>query len=277
MPELPDDLKLRVLLCFLKSAPEDCTVMGISRTLKEEKWKISRVLIGLEKDGLVDRTNIRKPVLTPQGLDEAKRLLKRVEISLNHLLYEGVDVESAMHDAYLWSLYCTDQTMDIIRDSEERYRVKYEMRDQKNFSGAELCKKLKDGCYQFPFLIYREHVKNGNILSMANDGFDHPCTLFVENGVGLIQLSARPMAAKSGLSGSLMKGKVSSLRYFDFGRFISAESNGSVYSFPADVLNFVSMGTGIGQVLHGTVCLQMDCSVGIMHMPTSTAIFTVLI
>lgn len=67
------------------------------------------------------------------------------------------------------------------------------------------------------------------------------------------------------------------LRYFESGRFVSAESNGQVYSFPAAVLSFVSVGTGIGQVLHGTVGLQMDCSVGILHMPTSTAVFTILI
>ena len=44
MTESPDILKLRVLLCFLKSAPEHCTVTGISRTLNEEKYTISRSL-----------------------------------------------------------------------------------------------------------------------------------------------------------------------------------------------------------------------------------------
>lgn len=36
-------------------------------------------------------------------------------------------------------------------------------------------------------------------------------------------------------------------------------------------------GSGVDQILHGSVCLKMKCSVGLMHMPESTAIFTVLI
>ena len=36
-------------------------------------------------------------------------------------------------------------------------------------------------------------------------------------------------------------------------------------------------GSGTDQILHGSVCLKMKCSVGFMHMPESTAIFTVLI
>lgn len=42
---------LRVLLCFLQSDPEDCTVTGISRTLHEEKYTVSRAMAALEKEG----------------------------------------------------------------------------------------------------------------------------------------------------------------------------------------------------------------------------------
>lgn len=278
MSGIEDDLlNLRVMLCFLESAPGDATVTGISRTLKEEKYKISRVLIALEKEGLVDRSDIRNPRLTEKGQASAMRLRTRVQISLNHLLYEGVDSESAGHDSYIWSLYCTDDTMNVIRESEERCRVKYAIREQKNFSGAELCRKLKNGRYSFPFLIYREQMKDGKILSMANEGFEHPCVLNVEDGIGEVQLRAIPMGAKSRMTGDFMKGKVTNLQYFESGRFVSAESKGQVYSIPAGVLSFVNIGTGIGQILHGTVGLQMDCSVGIIHMPTSKAMFTMLI
>ena len=36
-------------------------------------------------------------------------------------------------------------------------------------------------------------------------------------------------------------------------------------------------GSGVDQILHGSVCLKMKYSVGLMHIPESTAIFTVLI
>lgn len=51
MNESADLLRLRVLLCFLRSTPENCNVTGISRTLREEKYTISRMMAHLERDG----------------------------------------------------------------------------------------------------------------------------------------------------------------------------------------------------------------------------------
>ena len=277
MSDSPDILRLRVMLCFLKSAPEHCTVTGIARTLNEEKYTISRIMQALEKEGLIDRSDARHPFLTAKGSELAERYAKRVETATNHLLYEGVDIENAKSDACYWALYCSDKLMSVVRSSEERYRVKLELRDQKSFSGRTLCKRLKDGCYQFPFIIYREHVKGNSNISMANDGFEHPCTLYVNGGEGLIQLRSLPISAKSGSNGKMVHGKINKMEYFDAGQFISAEIHGNVVSFPADVLNFTNMGTGVGQVLHGTVCLRMQCSCGIIHMPESKAIFTIII
>ena len=113
MPELPDILRLHVLLCFLKR-DESCTVMGISRTLKEAKQNISRAMIALEKDGLLDRSNPRCPTLTESGYQKAKYYAEHIEITLNHLLYEGVDVESARKDAFQWALYCSDKLTEEV-------------------------------------------------------------------------------------------------------------------------------------------------------------------
>lgn len=67
MNESADLLRLRVLLCFFRSTPENCNVTGISRTLREEKYTISRMMAHLERDGLVDRTDNRRPILTEGG------------------------------------------------------------------------------------------------------------------------------------------------------------------------------------------------------------------
>lgn len=277
MNESADLLRLRVLLCFLRSTPENCNVTGISRTLREEKYTISRMMAHLERDGLVDRTDNRRPILTEAGLALAERYAERSEIAINHLLYEGVDMENAIRDASYWALYCSDKLMEIVRESDERCRVKHELKDMKSFNGAELCKRLKDGAYQFPFIINREQVKNHSNLSMANEGFAHPCTLLVKNGKGWIQLRAVPITAKSGSSGEVMQGRVHMVEYFDVGRYVSAALRGNVISIPAEVLNFVNIGEGVGQVLHGSVPLRMNCSVGTLHMPESQAIFTILI
>ena len=51
------------------------------------------------------------------------------------------------------------------------------------------------------------------------------------------------------------------VEYFDVGRYVSAALRGNVISIPAEVLNFVILVKG-GQVLHGSVPLRMNCSVG---------------
>lgn len=190
MSKSSDILRLRVLLVFLREDADICTVMGIARTLNETKQTISRIIISLEKEGLINRNNQRHPFLTDVGRQTALMYEERIGISLNHLIYEGVSIESAKSDAFRWALYNTDETMEVIRSAEEQYRVKCELRTQSNFNGTELCKKLKDGDYRFPFIIYREHVHNGNNISMSNSGFEHPCVLSVRSGEGTIQLKS---------------------------------------------------------------------------------------
>ena len=268
-------LRLRVLLSFLKD-DDTCTVTGIARTLNETKQSISRILIGLEKDGLVNREDQRHPILTKKGYALAQSYSERINISQNHLIYEGVGIDDAKQDSYYWALFNSDNTMDIIRSSEKKYRVKYALRGKKHFTGTTLCKLLDDGEYTQPFIFYREHIKNGNNISMANEGFEHPCTLSVKNGVGMIQLQAIPIVQKSMSSGEEMCGEIKSLQYFDSGLYVGAEKCGNILSIPASVLNFINIGEGISQVLHGSVCCKMQCNVGVAHMPESIAIFTLL-
>lgn len=61
-------------------------------------------MIALEKEGLLDRSNPRMPHLTDLGEKRAKYYAERMEITLNHLLYEGVDIENAKSDAFQWAL-----------------------------------------------------------------------------------------------------------------------------------------------------------------------------
>lgn len=274
MEESAEILKLRVLLCFLKSNQTSCTVTGISRTLNKEKYVISRILAALEKDGLIDRSDSRNPVLTELGRAVTERYSERMEVSMNHLLYEGVDVDSARQDALVWSRYCTDGTMDAVRSSENRYRVKYELRGEKQFSGETVCRLLQNGSYQIPFVLYREQMKNGQNISLANDCFEHPCTLCVENGVGTVHLRA-VNAGRRSTSGDFSQGKVSVVKYFQDGWFISAESSGDIYSFPAAALTFLNFGNGTAQILHGSVCLQLACPAD--RNQTTQVIFTMMI
>ena len=278
MPESLEILKMRALICFLNEDPALCTVTGLADILSEGKQKISRLLMSLEKEGLLDRSDLRRPRLTQAGREQAAYYEKRTNIVLNHLLYEGLDLNDAEHDAYAWARFSSERGMEIIKSSEQRYRAKYELRRQKEFGGEELCRHLADGEYSFPFLIYRETVRGGTNLSMANEGFRHPCVLRVADGRGQIVLQPVDLSAKSPLTGRKMNGRVRKLTILQpDGVFMRAEENGESLAFSADVLHFLNIGEGMGQILHGSVCIRMQCSVGTMHMPESTAIFTIMI
>lgn len=276
MLETADMIRLRTLLCFLNEE-EDCNVTNIARTLGVEKYLISRVLVALEKDGLVDRSNPRMPVLTIQGKQKAEIYASRVKVTTNHLIYEGVNIKDAREDALVWALYGSDEALKVFYSSADIYQIKYEMRDQKNFSGETLCKKMEDGIYEVPFLFYREHIHENNNLSMANMGFHQPCILHIKDGKGTIQLHIKEVVKKSFVNGNVQSGHVRNFKYYQDGYYTSAEISGNILSFSASALNFINIGTGVGQILHGSVCVEMECTVGNVYMPRSKAIFTIML
>ncbi len=254
-----DILKLRTLLSFLKRDSKDCSVSKIARTLGEETYTISRILMTLEKEGLVDRSNSRSPLLTKQGRMVTEQYAERIRISVNHLLCEGVDVHNAQQDAYHWALYNTEKSMEIFQSVDESYRVKHEMSGQKKFGGADLCKCMKDGRYQFPFLIYRDGIQNGSNISWANEVFEHPCTLIVKEKKGMIHLYPKNLSRRVDL-----------FKYLDLGEEVHAENIGTVIMFPVSSLNFINIGSGKEQILHGSVCIKLGTEL-------ENAVFTIFI
>lgn len=277
MPESLEILKMRVLICFLNENARICTVTGLATMFGEGKQKMHRIFAALEKEGLLNRSNPRSPVLTELGREKAHYYENRINIVLNHLLYEGLDMDNAEHDAYAWALFSSDKGMEIIKSSEQRYRAKYELRKREQFDGTELCKHLHDGEYRLPFLIYKEHMTDGNNLSMSNSGFEHPCILTVTNGKGTIQLRPKEIWARSQMTGQEMIGRVRMLMYWDGMTFKNAETVNGMLTFPASTLSFLNIGSGMEQILHGSVCLKMQCSVGTNHMPEATAIFAAML
>lgn len=155
-----DILRLRVLVSFLNEKDELCTVTGLAKMLNEGKQKISRQLTSLEEEGLIDKSNPRRPKLTDEGKKLAEYYEERRSIALNHMLYEGLDMDAAEHDADVWAALNSEETMQMIRNSEQIYHAKYILRRKTTtFKGDEFCSYLSDGDYTFPFLFYREGVR----------------------------------------------------------------------------------------------------------------------
>lgn len=272
-----DILKLRTLLCFLNREQKECTVSKIARTLGEENYTISRILMALEKEGLVNRMNSRSPYLTELGRKEAKRYKEWMRISMNHMIYEGVEREYAQQDAYHWTLYNSENAMRIFRDTDEIYRVKHEVCERKVVTGVELCSLLKDGVYQFPFLIYQEQIENGSNISWMNQAFEHMCTLSVKAGKGMLQLYPKDLKLKNPLTGRLEVKRVRYFKYQELGEEISAEHIGTSIRFPMSSLKFVNVGSKTQQILHGSVCIKLGENDSCEKTGIQTAVFTLFI
>lgn len=275
MTESNEVLRLRVLLSFYQE--ESVSVTGLARTLGEEKYTISRLLGAMEEEGLVDRSDNRHPKLTSKGYEEAHRLSSRVDTLVNYLLYKGVGMEHARPDALNMALHLSEESVEMFREDEAIDAVKYEFRDRRKFSGSEFFAKLPNGNYKIPFILYREKANSVTNVSMANEGFEHPGLLSIQDGVATVILHATILNARSAKTGASMSGKVKTLKYFDSGDFISAERNGDLISFPAESIQFYNMRPGFSPVLHGTLPLKITANVGTMHMPESIAFFTILL
>lgn len=270
-------LQLRIMICFYHAGAEGCTNSSLSRTLGLEKYTLSRACGELERMGLLDRSNVRKPQLTEKGSEAAAFYAERMETAISHLCYEGVDVAAAKQDAYYWALYNSEETMRVIRETEVMYRIKNELKDRKSFSGAQMCRIMPDGSYKVPFLVCRNHIQDGEVLSMGNAGFEGPCTMTVKNGIGTLQFHIVRINAVSPRDGIRMPGKVRRLRYQNYGDYNVAEMTGDVITIPASALRFINVGADHSRILYGSVPILLESTVGTDIMPESEAILTVLV
>lgn len=272
-----DVLKLRISMCFLNSTCKNCTVAGISRTLGEEKYKVSRAMIQMEGEGLLDRSDIRRPKLTEKGIKEGERYKDRIEITQKHLIYEGMNIENARKDAQFMALYCSEDFMNVIRLTDEVYSVKNQLKSERFFSGDTLCERFKDGVYKFPFVIYKECVQDDNNISRANEAFEHPCVIKIEKGKGIVQLYSVPVVKKIKGLERAAHGKLESMEYFDSGMFVNAERAGNIVSFPADAIKFTNLLSGTGNIFHGNICLKVEYSINGVKKSREKVLFTLLI
>ncbi|MCR5667304.1 MAG: MarR family transcriptional regulator [Eubacterium sp.] len=270
-------LQLRVLLWFLNTPPEDCNVTALSKALNKEKYQISRQLQQLEKDGLINREDTRHPCLTQYGMERGMYYKERLDLTISHLVYEGVDLEHARNDAYYWALYNSDKTMEVIKAMDEKCQIKNYFRGKDKFTGRELAETIRDGVYQLQFIINREHSKVGKTVSMSNSAFDHPCVLAVKEGTGTVQLHSVPIKAFSPFARTLIEGKAKSVKYFQDGMYHQAEFGADVVVIPLEAFQFYSNGTGTDQIIYGSLMMKLQASVGNVHMPESKAILTLIL
>lgn len=240
---------------------ESCTCTSLSKTLGTPKYAISRVISALEADGYLIKNSVRTYILTEQGKKKAEYYSERLDIAVNHLIYEGVPEAQAKLDAFYITKYCSEEMFYALRQLDQKNKLKLIFKNRFSFTGDTLCKHLSDGLYKFSFIVYRDNFKNGEIISIANSGLEHPCNLIVNNGIGSVNLKAVSIIRNSETSGLNFTDKIIGLKYFCDNKYIDAEIIGDSISFPADALNFLSVNSGNGCMLYGSISFKIAYSV----------------
>ena len=283
--------QIQLLLYYLTAEPSKRTVTDSARSLNVSKWVVTRTLDTLEKLNIVERLENRKTVLTVPGVKLAEKsvltaagkrtaqeLLHQRKILEQYMQYQDIPPAQIKENALrALAARFSDEFMDRLAEQESRMHIKEIFAGRRDFHGGDICNYLSDGSYYFPFIIYREQIKNHNNLSMANRGFENPCEVIVKDHEGLVYLAAKTVSAQSMSSKNKMEGRIQKLQYLYDGEFRDGGIDGRYVFFPVTALRFISMGKGRDTLLHGSVCLKMQCSVGDMHMPESTAVFTMFI
>ncbi len=278
MPGKLSAIQIQLLLYFLEAEPKKRTVTDAARYLNKPKSTMTHILDSLDELALMERVEARKSALTAAGKSMAQELLHRRKILEQYMQYQDIPPAQIKENAMLaLSAGFSDQFMERLAEQEGRMRLKEIFAGRQDFHGGDICNYLKDGSYYFPFIIYREQIKNHNNLSMANRGFENPCELIVKDHEGLVYLAVKTVSAESMSSGKKMEGRLNKMQYLYDGEFRDGGIDGRYVYFPMTALNFIAMGKGRDTLLHGSVCLKMQCSVGDMHMPESTAVFTMFI
>lgn len=238
-------LKVKVLLSFLNMRETDLTVTNLAVVLGEEKYAISRLFTSMEKEGLLDRTNKRKPKLTELGMRTAAIYRHKVEGVLGHLLCAGVSQEEAREDAIAMAVYCSDATFSKLRQQGIARRVKLSFHEGLRFDGARLCRSYQEGTEPLTFLIYATEKKEEEQLSKWNDRFENPGRLCIQNKQG--QVSLHILSGAQGYE----------FEYWDGEKWRSALRQGNVISFPAEYVRFTSIGKDEGRMLYGRIPLRI--------------------
>ena len=212
--------QIQLLLYYLTAEPSKRTVTDSARSLNVSKWVVTRTLDTLEKLNIVERLENRKTVLTVPGVKLAEKYHKQRKVLEKYMQYQDIPPAQIKENA-LRALAAgfSDEFMDRLAEQESRMHIKEIFAGRRDFHGGDICNYLSDGSYYFPFIIYREQIKNHNNLSMANRGFENPCEVIVKDHEGLVYLAAKTVSAQSMSSKNKMEGRIQKLQYLYDGEF----------------------------------------------------------
>ena len=127
-------------------------------------------------------------------------------------------------------------------------------------------------CERHPvvFRLYRMNKKPGQSRdSMAMRGFEETAEIVQDKEESYLELKVKDMSAHSRASGETMVGKLKTLKYEYDEVLETADIVNNIVRIPMEACK-IHKWTGVGTM--GVVPVTVTCSVGLVHMPESTAL-----
>lgn len=127
-------------------------------------------------------------------------------------------------------------------------------------------------CERHPvvFRLYRMNKKPGQGRdSMAMRGFEETAEIVQDKGESYLELKVKDMSAHSRVSGETMVGKLKTLKYEHDEVLETVDIVNNIVRIPMEACK-IHKWTGVGTM--GVVPVTVTCSVGLVHMPESTAL-----
>jgi DNA-binding MarR family transcriptional regulator len=266
--------KLALHLFRARNAGEvGSSITQLSKAVGVAKSTMSRTVSRCVELGLVMRVNGKYVALTEKGLpvgEELERRCREVRLWFGNMFgADSVDEDAVVRGA----ISLPDSTAQIMERNTRLQSLHLRVGDRAILPGEEFCTALGDGKFPVSVMFYRANAEgNRKLPSMANDGIESDGELVIENNRGLLRLKSRPVEHIPLSGNGLVKGRLSTLKYYDGADYKTAKRKGDVYYFPANAMSFVCVS---GRVTQGNVVLKMSCSAGPEYMPESESVMEV--
>jgi Mn-dependent DtxR family transcriptional regulator len=251
---------------------ENQSISGIADKFNVNRSSVSRSLATLIDQGLLTDNY----ELTSVGKHYLAEYKYKHDVITGWLMKNGIDEEDARQDTYKILEVCSDKTIRMLGQGGEFCKACNYFRKKGHkliIEGNELQQYINRGEYQVPFIFHKDKKRSPDQISMANDAFYHPATLVITKNSGYLALRTKQMEQKSLIDKLSLAGKVDKIKYEYQNQIREAEISETMVKLPIEAMKFLYIKED--DILQGYVNLTMTCSVGIIHMPESTAILTI--
>lgn len=264
--------KLSYLLFLESIQDEQYTITYMARKLGITKSTLSKVLSVFYQEGLLLEKG--KPYLSDNGFKVLEQWKKEISKITDWLCTNGqLPHNVAKQEAITLAIHMSSEVKKEIISHYEVSHFFDMLQNVKLIYGDMLPAYLNDGEYPFAFTIYKDSLSKGLEISMANDAFIHPGILKIEKGQAYLVLHALEIQKESLMKRLVLKGSLEKLWYLKNSEFIEADVYQDEFRIPISYMSFQYNYSE--RLLQGHIKLKMMASVGILHMPESTAILSI--